>query len=327
MRVLGRVLSAGTACLAVLGCAAVAVAMSGAAPGQDGAATPFVMPSWTPRADPIRPLSSGTAGSASPGSASSTPTLSPGAVMRTAAGVASSSPAAPRPAPVTSSAQPAASSPSPAARPTPAPAPARGGSLPLGYGTYGATQVITVTAPSTGYTTATLQAWTAAPGGGWLRYGAPVSAHLGTQGMTSSPSETRSATPMGSFSLTQAFGRAADPGTRMSYFQTTPADWWISKSGPLYNTHQRCSGSCPFTQGDPNEHLYYITPYYDYAVVIDYNTANAGPVRQGAGSAFFLHVTDGNATAGCVAIGRNSLVALMRWLNPAAHPRILIGVA
>jgi L,D-peptidoglycan transpeptidase YkuD (ErfK/YbiS/YcfS/YnhG family) len=132
---------------------------------------------------------------------------------------------------------------------------------------------------------------------------------------------------MGSFTLTQAFGRAADPGTRMGYFRTTPADWWISQAGPLYNTHQRCSTSCAFNQGDPNEHLYYITPQYDYAVVIDYNTRNAGPVRQGAGSAFFLHVTDGSATAGCVSIPRDNLVSLLRWLDPAAHPRILIGTA
>jgi L,D-peptidoglycan transpeptidase YkuD (ErfK/YbiS/YcfS/YnhG family) len=95
----------------------------------------------------------------------------------------------------------------------------------------------------------------------------------------------------------------------------------------LYNTHQRCSSGCAFTQGAPNEHLYYEVPFYDYAVVIDYNTRDAGPVRQGAGSAFFLHVTDGQATAGCVAIPVSRLVPLMKWLRPVAHPRILIGTA
>jgi L,D-peptidoglycan transpeptidase YkuD (ErfK/YbiS/YcfS/YnhG family) len=112
----------------------------------------------------------------------------------------------------------------------------------------------------------------------------------------------------------------------LPYTQTTPADWWISQPSPLYNTRQRCSGQCDFTQGPPNEHLYYETPFYDYAVVIDYNTADAGPIVQGAGSAFFLHVTDGNPTAGCVAIGQSKLVSLLRWLAPTTHPRILIGV-
>jgi L,D-peptidoglycan transpeptidase YkuD (ErfK/YbiS/YcfS/YnhG family) len=60
--------------------------------------------------------------------------------------------------------------------------------------------------------------------------------------------------------------------------------------------------------------------------VIDYNTPNTGQVTQGAGSGFFLHVTDGTATAGCVATPQGSLVWLMQWLNPADHPRILIGI-
>ena len=215
------------------------------------------------------------------------------------------------------------------ARPTTTLAPllVRGGALPLGYSTANATRVLTVTAPSSGNTVATLQAWTKARGGGWVKTGSSVTAHIGAQGMTGSPSESRSATPEGSFTLTQAFGRYGNPGTRLPYFQTNAADWWISQSGPLYNTHQHCSGSCPFIQGSPNEHLYYETPYYNHAVVIDYNTPNApGGVRQGAGSAFFLHVTDGRATAGCVAIPQATLVSIMRWLTPGAHPRILIGV-
>ena len=88
---------------------------------------------------------------------------------------------------------------------------------------------------------------------------------------------------------------------------------------------QTCSGSCAFTQGDPNEHLLDETPFYNYAVVIDYNTS---PVVQGAGSAFFLHVNpDGKPTAGCVSIAQASLVSIMQWLTPADQPRILIGVS
>ena len=89
------------------------------------------------------------------------------------------------------------------------------------------------------------------------------------------------------------------------------------------NTHQRCSSGCAFTRGAPNEHLYYETPYYNYAVVI--NTPS-GAAAYPHGSAYFLHVTDGYATAGCVAISQTKLVSLMRWLTPGAHPRILIGI-
>jgi L,D-peptidoglycan transpeptidase YkuD (ErfK/YbiS/YcfS/YnhG family) len=210
---------------------------------------------------------------------------------------------------------------------SPAPAKPRGQSLPLRYSTGSATRVITVTAHSTRSTTATLQAWTKAAGGGWLKYGSALTAHVGSDGLSPHPSESRSATPIGSFTLTQAFGHDSDPGTSLPYFKTTSADWWISHPGKYYNTHQRCtSSSCPSHPTSADEHLYYETPYYNYAVVIDYNTRNApGGVRAGAGSAFFLHVTDGHPTAGCVAIPQSRLVTLMRWLSPTTHPRILIG--
>ncbi len=158
-----------------------------------------------------------------------------------------------------------------------------------------------------------------------MRFGSAVTSHVGSQGLTTQPSESRSATPIGSFTLTEAFGALANPGTGLPYFQTNAADWWISQAGSLYNTHQHCSSHCAFTTGAPNEHLRYETPFYNYAVVIDYNrfphpTPNAG-------SAFFLHVTDGAATAGCVAISQSKLVSIMRWLRPSTHPRILIGVS
>ena len=202
-----------------------------------------------------------------------------------------------------------------------------GKALPLGFATGSARQVITVVAPSTGSTRAVLQAWRKVTGG-WQPVGPHVAAWVGSDGLSRHPSESRSATPIGSFTLTQAFGHDPDPGTSLRYVHTTPADWWISQPGALYNTRQRCSSGCGFTRGDPNEHLYYETPYYDYAAVIDYNTRNApGGVRQGAGSAFFLHVTVNQPTAGCVSIAKDQLVRILRWLTPARHPRILIGVA
>ena len=200
--------------------------------------------------------------------------------------------------------------------------------LPLEFPTGSATQVVTVVATNTQATTAMLQMWNKADGG-WDPVGPSVTADIGRNGMTAHESEGAKAAPIGSFTLTQAFGKDSDPGTALPYFQTTPDDWWISEPGPLYNAHQNCASDCAFNtaSGNPNEHLYYETPYYNYAVVIDYNTANAGPVVQGAGSAFFLHVTTGKPTLGCVAIPTSALLPLMRWLDPADHPRILIGTA
>ena len=213
----------------------------------------------------------------------------------------------------------------------PAQTPSSPTQLPLSFSTGDATQLVTVVASSTSSTTGTLQAWQR-DASGWHRSGPSVPAWLGSDGLSWHPSESISATPIGSFTLTQAFGHDPNPGTGLPYFQTTPADWWISQQGPYYNTHQRCSSSCPFdtssdANANPNEHLYYETPYYDYAVVIDYNTSNApGGVVWPDGSAFFLHVTVGAPTAGCVAIPADQLVRILRWLSPSQHPRILIGL-
>jgi L,D-peptidoglycan transpeptidase YkuD (ErfK/YbiS/YcfS/YnhG family) len=197
--------------------------------------------------------------------------------------------------------------------------------LPLHFATGRATQVITVVAASTSSTQASLQAWRKTDGA-WHKVGGPVHAWLGSDGLSPQPSESRSATPIGSFTLTQAFGRDADPGTSLPYTHTVPTDWWISQPGSLYNTRQRCASDCGFTRGAPNEHLYYETPFYNYAVVIDYNTRNApGGVTQGAGSAFFLHVTVWAPTQGCISIPQDQLIRLLRWLRPSQHPRILIG--
>jgi L,D-peptidoglycan transpeptidase YkuD (ErfK/YbiS/YcfS/YnhG family) len=235
----------------------------------------------------------------------------------------SSTPRPSRPAPRTT-AKPAPK-PKPQPRPASTPAPRHGQALPLGYRTGLASRVITVVAPSAGSTTALLQAWTKAPGGGWLRYGSAVTAHVGSQGLTTHPNENLSATPIGSFTLTQAFGALSNPGTGLPYFRTDSADWWVSDSSSrYYNTHHRCpAGSCPFDTG-AGENLRGAGFVYNHAVVIDYNRF---PVTRGAGSAFFLHVTNGAATAGCVAISQSTLVSLMRWLVPSTHPRILIGVA
>ncbi len=178
-------------------------------------------------------------------------------------------------------------------------------------------------ARTTRSTSATLQAWEKR-GGTWVRRGPQSQAYVGNQGLTARPSETLAATPMGSFTLTEAFGRAGNPGTRLPYFRTDPSDYWVADAtSKHYNTHYRCASNCPFDAG-ASENLYRIGYIYTYAVVMDYNR---NPVRPGAGSAFFLHVSEGKPTTGCISIPKDQVVSIMRWLDPAANPRILVGVA
>ena len=182
-------------------------------------------------------------------------------------------------------------------------------------------QVITVAAPSASSTYAQLTAWELRATG-WTAVLGPVTARVGASGVGSTR-EGLSRTPAGTYNLTQAFGRLADPGTRLAYRVIDGWDWWVSDTrSPLYNQHARCApGTCPFDES-AGENLLAQGPVYDHAVVFDYNRTNT----PGAGSAFFLHVSNGAATAGCVAVDRASVTGLLRWLDPSAAPLIAIGV-
>jgi L,D-peptidoglycan transpeptidase YkuD (ErfK/YbiS/YcfS/YnhG family) len=182
-------------------------------------------------------------------------------------------------------------------------------------------QVVTVVAASSRATTATLTAWELRPAG-WTAVLGPLTARVGSAGVGRA-SESTSRTPAGTFTLTEAFGRAGDPGTALPYRLVGGDDWWVSDvHSPLYNRYAHCAPlTCPFDES-VSENLGAAGHVYDQAVVIDYNHGGT----PGAGSGFFLHITNGAPTAGCVAIDAGSLKTLMRWLDPGARPLISIGV-
>ncbi len=341
----GRVVSSVCASGAVAGCAVLAIGMGHAVqqPAADTAhrhptsdvvttsvppvpADPMTTTSTSDAPQPVPLTHTAPAPATSAVPTTGAPSSSTPAPAASSAPHTTAAPAAPR---ATATPHPAAArhaASHPARRPAPrhaAPNPParRGGSLPLHYATYSATRVITVVATHTWSTTARLQAWVRAPGGGWLRSGAEWTAHVGSQGLTTSPSEFKSATPIGSFSLTRAFGRYSDPGTSLPYHRVDTRDYWISHRGSTYNTLQHCTTSGCHTSAD--EHLIDANPEYNYAAVINYNTAARVYPN---GSAFFLHVSDGSSTAGCVSVAQSKVISLLRWLTPSAHPRILIGV-
>jgi len=195
-----------------------------------------------------------------------------------------------------------------------------GGQLPLGVTPPGS-QLITVTA-APGSSTAKLTAWERTATG-WRSVLGPVTARIGAAGIGTA-SERTTRTPAGTWRLTESFGRAVNPGTALPYRRVDGSDWWVSDvNSARYNQYARCAPrTCDFDEA-ASENLYAAGAVYDNAVVIDYNRGGA----RGAGSAFFLHITNGAATAGCVAIDRASLQALMRWLSQAGNPVISIGIA
>jgi L,D-peptidoglycan transpeptidase YkuD (ErfK/YbiS/YcfS/YnhG family) len=122
------------------------------------------------------------------------------------------------------------------------------------------------------------------------------------------------------FTLTQAFGNEPNNGTRLPYFRAGPDDWWDEDPNSAHYNRHVISRHSP---GVNSENLYYSGAVYAHAVVINYNV---NPVVKGAGSGFFLHVSDGAPTQGCVAIDANQLNVVMRWLRPSMDPVISIGV-
>lgn len=123
-------------------------------------------------------------------------------------------------------------------------------------------------------------------------------------------------TPSGVFALGTGFG-VADPGSATGYQRLRPASCWGSTVGThRYNTY--FEGRC----GPEDESMYrYIRGAYRQGMVIEYNTRL---IRQGHGSAVFLHVGTGRATAGCVSTAYSTVVQLLRVTRPGDV--IVLGV-
>jgi L,D-peptidoglycan transpeptidase YkuD (ErfK/YbiS/YcfS/YnhG family) len=189
-----------------------------------------------------------------------------------------------------------------------------------------ATQVVTVAA-SGSY--ATVTAWQYS-GGSWHRVIETTSARVGANGVVAAAVRMQGSntTPEGTFTLTQAFGIGANPGALLPYHQVTTHDWWVEDNLSLYYNQMRTDTLGGFNTVWPewyvngSEHLITHTGTYQYAVVIDYNR---WPAVHYKGAGIFLHVNGSGATAGCVSVPLATMEALLRWLNPAAHPRIAIG--
>ena len=178
-------------------------------------------------------------------------------------------------------------------------------------------QWIVVGVPAADSTTGTLTAFQRV-GQQWTVVLGPTKAMVGELGI-GAPADGVYRTPEGTFGFDQAFGREPNPGTKMPYFQATKQDWWDEDaSSPTYNTHVRSATS----PSAITENLYDSGPVYDYAVNMVVN-----PQRiPGKVSGIFLHVTNGSPTWGCVAIGRDEMRSILTWLDPAAAPRITVGV-
>jgi L,D-peptidoglycan transpeptidase YkuD (ErfK/YbiS/YcfS/YnhG family) len=183
-----------------------------------------------------------------------------------------------------------------------------------------ATQVVEVAASRYGTSYATLTAYEKRSSG-WVRVYGPWTARVGRNGFAA-PYKKREGdgrTPTGAYGFSFFFGVNAQPsGIHYSWRHAYTYDVWDDdSSSSRYNLWTDRRHSYAGRSPEPM----HSQPSYNYAAVIAYNTSR----KPGLGSAIFLHVSHSSATAGCVAIPQSELLPVLRWLNPAKRPRIIMG--
>nr|BFD86563.1 lipoprotein [Streptomyces sp. Xyl84] len=132
-------------------------------------------------------------------------------------------------------------------------------------------------------------------------------AHNGRNGWTTDHHEGDQRTPVGVFTLSDAGGVLADPGSRLPYTRSA------SFQAPHYW----------------NKNSWHD---FDYVVAIDYNrvrgTAPNDPTRpegQRKGGSIWLHMDHGGGTSACVSQSEDAMRYLLRTLDPRLHPVVVMG--
>ncbi|MGW0297156.1 hypothetical protein ACWDYK_10630 [Streptomyces anthocyanicus] len=145
---------------------------------------------------------------------------------------------------------------------------------------------------------------------GW-QAGATWSAHNALKGWTDDHHTGDLRSPIGVFTLSDAGGRLPDPGSRLPY----------SRSGGFV------VGGTGF-EGEP------LAGSFDYVIAIDYNHQRGTspldwtrPLGADKGGGIWLHVDHGGPTQACISLERAHMKALLRTLDPAQHPVIVMGDA
>lgn len=202
-------------------------------------------------------------------------------------------------------------------------------------------QLVVVTAknPRTSY--ATVRAYERRSDGTWQSVLGSTPARIGYSGMVSASDRRQGTgkTPIGAFPIVTTFGRLADPGTEMPYVKFDRNDAWTynPRSPSTYNLFQTANRSWR-SFGNYVEHLWSYGSQYNYVAVMDYNLPK-GEIRTGAdgvrraanptntrkGGGIFLHVSNGKPTAGCIAIPQAQMAKVMRWLDPAKQPIVVVA--
>lgn len=125
-------------------------------------------------------------------------------------------------------------------------------------------------------------------------------------------------TPLGTYTMTMAFGIRPDPGSWVRYHRVRSGDYWVEDNASAYYNQLRNKSRggfrwwLPASDDNSSERLQSYPGQYDYAVVINFNRPD--PVRH-RGAGIFLHVNGDGPTAGCVSISRKHLRTVLAYLR------------
>ncbi len=150
--------------------------------------------------------------------------------------------------------------------------------------------------------------WSRRSDGHW-QPGATWTAHNAKDGWTADHHAGDLHSPIGVFTLHDAGGFDADPGTKLPY-----------------------DHSSSFHAGGVGFDGETLDEAFDYVIAIDYNRVpgtspldGTQPLGASKGGGIWVHVDHGGPTHGCVSIAASHMVTLLRTLLPADHPVIVMG--
>ncbi len=145
-----------------------------------------------------------------------------------------------------------------------------------------------------------------------------TSGYVGSEGTTDEPSETKSATPKGLYSIGDAFYQDSKPNTKLSTFKITSNTYWVDDpNSKFYNKRVEGTSNKDWNSA---EHMSEIS-VYKYGFVINYNV---NPVKKGTGSAMFFHISSNRPTGGCVSVPEDMVIKYLEKLDKSNNPYILI---
>jgi L,D-peptidoglycan transpeptidase YkuD (ErfK/YbiS/YcfS/YnhG family) len=132
-------------------------------------------------------------------------------------------------------------------------------------------------------------------------------AHNGRKGWTADHHEGDRRSPVGVFTLTDAGGVLADPGSRLPY--TRSAAFAAPRSWARAYRHD-----------------------FDLVIAIDYNRVRGTPPNDPTrpegrtkGGGIWLHMDHGSGTSACVSLSETAMRRLLRTLDPALRPVVVMG--